>query len=190
MVAASSKDQVSFAEYLAIDAKSELKHEYIRGMVYAMGGGSPEHARLAMAVGRELGTQLSGKPCAVYSSDLRVRVLETGLATYPDVTVVCGALETDPEDSHSATNPTVIVEVLSPSTEKHDRGAKYAHYRRISSLRAYVLVSQDEPLISVFTRNADESWTLRDVRAGFARIDAIACVLDVAAVYASPLGAT
>ena len=186
MVAASSKGRGTFAEYLALDAANELKHEYVGGVVYAMGGGSPEHARLAMAVGRELGVQLAGKRCAVYSSDLRVRVLATGLATYPDVTVVCGALETDPEDPHGATNPTVIVEVLSPSTEKHDREAKYAHYRRIPSLQAYVLVSQDEQLVEVFTRNADESWTLRDVRTGVARLDAIGCTLDLGAIYASP----
>ena len=183
---ATSKARRSFAEYLAIDAASEIKHEYIGGGVYAMGGGSPEHARLAMAVGGELRTQLFGKRFAVYSSDLRIRVLETGLATYPDVTVICGALETDPDDPHGATNPTVIVEILSPSTEKHDREAKFAHYRRIPSLRAYVLVSQDEQLVEVFTRNADESWTLRDVRTGAARIDAIECTLDVAAIYASP----
>ena len=142
-----------------------------------------------MAVGGELRTQLAGKRCAVYSSDLRVRVLATGLATYPDLTVVCGALETHPEDPHGATNPTVIVEVLSPSTEQHDREAKYAHYRRIPSLRAYVLVSQDERLVEVFTRNEDDTWTLRDVRDGVARLDAIECVLDVEAVYASPFGA-
>jgi Uma2 family endonuclease len=188
MVAASSKARRSFAEYLAIDAAGELKHEYIGGVVYpmAMGGGSPEHARLAMAVGGELRTQLGGKRCAVYSSDLRVRVLETGLATYPDITVVCGALETDPEDPNGVTNPTLIVEILSPSTEKHDREAKFAHYRRIPSLRAYVLVSQDEQLVEVFSRNEDETWTLRDVRTGTARIEAIECALDVSAIYANP----
>lgn len=187
MVAA-APTRSTFAEYLAIDEASDLKHEFIDGVVYAMSGGSPEHARLAMAIGRELGTQLAGKRCAVYSSDLRVRVLATGLATYPDVTVVCGRLETDPMDPHGATNPTLIVEVMSPSTAKHDRESKYAHYRRIPALRAYVLVSQDEQLIEVFTRNADDSWTLRDFRQGKARLDDIECVLDVEAIYANPLG--
>ena len=189
MVASASKARVSFADYLTLDAESDVKHEFIGGMVYAMSGGSPEHARLAMAIGGELRTQLAGKRCAVFSSDLRIRVQATGLATYPDVTLVCGALQTDPEDPQSATNPIVIVEVLSPSTEKHDREAKYAHYRRIPSLRAYVLVSQDERLVEVFTRNADESWTLRDLREGTARLDDIACALELEAIYADPLAA-
>jgi Uma2 family endonuclease len=188
MDAAAAPTRTTFVEYLAIDEASDLKHEFIDGVVYAMSGGSPEHARLAMAIGGELRAQLAARRCAVYSSDLRVRVLATGLATYPDVTVVCGRLETDPMDRHSATNPTLIVEVMSPSTEKHDRESKYAHYRRISTLRAYVLVSQDEKLIEVFTRNADDSWTLRDFRQGKARLDDIECVLDVEAIYANPLG--
>jgi Uma2 family endonuclease len=187
MVAAGAQPCRSFAEYLAIDEASERKHELIDGIVYAMAGGSPEHARLAMAIGRELGVQLAGKRCEVYSSDLRVRVLATGLATYPDLTVVCDKLETDPENSHTVTNPTVIVEVLSPTTEKHDREDKYAHYRRIPSLRCYVLVSQDKRLIEVFTRNADESWILRDYRDGQVPLSAIGCTLDVDRIYANPL---
>ena len=187
MVAASSKTRVSFAEYVAFNAKSEVKHEYIDGFVYAMSGGSPEHARLAMAIGGELRTQLEGKRCAVYSSDLRVRVLATGLATYPDVTVVCGKLEIDPEDAQSVTNPAVIIEVSSPSTQGYDRETKYAHYRRIESLRAYVLVSQAERLVEVFTRNVDGTWTLRDVRQGKARLAEIECALDLDAIYTDPL---
>ncbi|MDB5216779.1 MAG: hypothetical protein JWO86_4706 [Myxococcaceae bacterium] len=187
MVAASSKARVSFAKYLELDAGSEIKHEYIGGVVYAMSGGSPEHARLALAIGGELRTQLTGKRCAVFSSDLRVRVSATGLATYPDVTVVCGKLEVDPEDKHSVTNPSVIIEVTSPSTESYDREVKYAHYRRIMSLRAYVLVSQDERLVEVFTRNTDDSWTLRDVRDGTARLADIDCTLDLDTIYRDPL---
>jgi Uma2 family endonuclease len=98
--------------------------------------------------------------------------------------VVCGKLETDPADAHGATKPAVIVEIMSPSTEKHDREVKY---RRSASLRAYVLVSQDERLVEVFTRNADDSWTLRDYRAGKARLDDIECTLDLDALYANPL---
>jgi len=116
MAAGAAQTRSTFAEYLAIDEASDARHELIDGVVYAMSRGSPEHARLAMAIGGQLGAQLTGKRCAVYSSDLRVRVLATGLATYPDVTVVCGKLETDPADPHGATNPTVIVEVMSPST--------------------------------------------------------------------------
>jgi Uma2 family endonuclease len=187
MPAAAAQPRASFAEYVAIDEASDGKHELIDGVVYAMSGGSPEHARLAMAIGGQLSAQLAGRRCAIYSSDLRVRVLATGLATYPDLTVVCGTLETDPDDPHTATNPTLIVEVLSPSTEKHDREAKYAHYRRIPSLRTYVLVSQDDRLVEVFTRNTDDSWTLRDYREGKARLDGLDCTLSIDAIYANPL---
>ena len=187
MAAAYAGTRATFAEYLAIDEASDRKHEFINGVIYAMSGGSPEHARLAMTIGHLLGNQLAGKRCAVYSSDLRVRALATGLATYPDLTVVCGKLETDPADPDSATNPTVIFEVLSPTSEKHDREAKFAHYRQIPSLRAYVLVSQDERLIEVFTRNTNGSWTLRDHRDGTARLDAIECILSIDAIYANPL---
>jgi len=187
MIAAASHTQVSFEEYLAVDRASETKHQYIHGVVYAMSGETPEHSRLAMAIGRELGNQLAGKRCAVFSSDLRVRVQATGLATYPDVTVICGKLETDAEDEHTAINPSVIIEETSPITENYDRAGKWAHYRRITSLRAYVLVSQDERLVEVFTRNADESWTVRDVRDGKARLDTIECTLDLETLYPDPL---
>src|SRR3954454_3124163 len=148
------RHRYTFEEYLELEQVSQVRHEFYAGEIYAMAGGTPEHAALAAAVTVMLGRQLAGGPCRVYSSDLRIRVLATGLATYPDVTVVCDKLETDPESSHTATNPTVIFEVLSPTTEKYDREDKYAHYRRIPSLQAYVLVSQDERRIEVFTRNA------------------------------------
>jgi Uma2 family endonuclease len=188
MVVRDSEPKVSFADYLAIAEASAIKHEYIDGVVYAMSGGSPAHARIAMSIGAELRAQLVGKRCAVFGSDLRVRVLATGLATYPDVTVICGTLEVAADDAHGATNPTVLIEVLSPSTEKHDREVKYQHYRRIPSLRVYVLVSQDERSVTVYTRNADESWTLRDVSVGKAHLPSIDCTLDLDAIYADPLG--
>jgi len=187
MVAAASPVRVSFAEYIAIDEQSDGKHEYIHGVVHAMAGGSPEHARMTMAIGRELSVQLAGKRCAVYSSDLRVRVRATGLATYPDITVVCGKLELDPENRHTVTNPIFLVEVTSPSTKSYDREIKCAHYRRIESLRAYAIVSHDERLVEVFTRNSDGTWTVRDVSEGIARLDPIECTLSLDAIYHDPL---
>lgn len=176
----------SYAQYLAIEASSELKHEWLAGRVYAMSGGSPEHSALAANMIRILGNQLNGKPCRVYTSDLRVRVTATGLATHPDVSVVCGGLEPDAEDPMAATNPVVVVEVLSPSTESYDREEKFAHFRRVPSLRAYVLVSQREHRIEVFARNDDQSWTLRETRKGIARVEAIGCELSVDDVYRNP----
>jgi len=131
----------SYAEYLARERETGLRHEFLDGQVFAMTGGSPEHARLIAEVTFALRGAIDAARCRVFSADLRVRVPSTGLATYPDVAVVCGPVEVDPNDAHAVTNPTLVVEVLSPSTEAYDRGEKWAHYRRIEALRAYVLVS-------------------------------------------------
>ncbi|WP_437978745.1 Uma2 family endonuclease [Sorangium sp. So ce295] len=175
------------AEYLEQERASPTRHEFLNGEIFAMTGGTPEHARLCLSVGAELRAQLRGRPCAVYSADLRVRVQATGLATYPDVSVVCGRLERDLADNDAALNPIVLVEVLSESSEAYDRGQKFAHYRRIPSLREYVLVSQHEQRIEVFHRNEDDSWTLREARAGEGvHLEAIGCALSVDEVYRDP----
>jgi Uma2 family endonuclease len=152
-----------------------------------MSGGSPDHSRLAANVIQLLGAQLAGKPCQVFTSDLRVRVLETGLATHPDVSVIGGSLERDQDDPNAATNPRIIVEVLSPTTERYDREEKFAHYRRIASLASYVLISQEERRLEVFTRNSDGSWTLREARSGAVVLESIGCTLGVDDVYRDPL---
>ena len=177
----------TFTEYLALEAKSETKHEYINGEVFAMAGGTPDHAALAAAVIRLLGTALLGRPYRVYTSDLRIRVLATGLATYPDVSIICRPFEPDPEDPNTAVNPVVIAEVLSDSTEAYDRGEKFAHYRRIPSLRDYLLVVQREARIEHYRRNEDDTWTLREVRAPGAVRLSIGCELSVEDVYLDPM---
>src|SRR5688572_5973263 len=121
----------TMAEYRAFERETDRKHEYFDGEIYAMTGGSPTHALLGATVGYQLSRQLDGKPCRVYSSDLGVRALATGLATYADVTVVCGPVELDPEDADTVTNPTVLVAVTSPTSEKRDRGDKLEHYKTI-----------------------------------------------------------
>ena len=181
---------MTYAEYLAAEAVTEVRHEYLNGEVWAMAGGTPQHSALAAAVILELGTALRGKPCRLFTSDLRVRVLETDLSTYPDVSIVCGQLETAPADKEAITNPIVLVEVLSDSTEAYDRGAKAAHYRRIPSLREYVLVSQAEPRIEIQRRTEGGRWELLEARAGEAiELASIGARLDVSAVYANPLEA-
>jgi Uma2 family endonuclease len=177
----------TFREYVDLERSSELRYEFFGGAIYAMSGGSPEHSGIASNVIQLLGVQLTGRPCRVFTSDLRVRVLETGLATHPDVTVVCGPLTRDLEDSQTVTNPVVIIEVLSPTTERYDREEKFAHYRRIQSLASYVLISQEEQRLEVFTRNEDGSWTLRETRLGAADLSAIGCSLRVDEVYRDPL---
>jgi Uma2 family endonuclease len=185
-----TRQHFTFAEYVRLEGESRVKHEYLQGQVWAMAGGTPEHAAVQVNVSTLLNTQLRGKPCRVYGSDLRVRVTETGLGTYPDVTVVCGRLELDPEDpeKHTVVNPRALVEVLSPSTEAYDRGEKLAHYKRIASLAEIVLVSQDERRLEVWRRDG-ERWTL-DVAHGEAvvRLRSIDCDLPLDEVYRDPLG--
>ena len=180
---------MSYAEYVTTEKASPVRHEYLKGSVFAMAGGTPEHGALAAAIMRELGVLLRGKPCRVYSSDLRIRVLETELATYPDASVVCGKLETAPDDENAVVNPTLLVEVLSDSTEAYDRGAKAAHYRRIPSLREYVLIAQNEKRIEVYRRNQRGGWELFEAQSGILELESVGIELDVDAVYENPLTA-
>ncbi len=178
---------MSYAEYIAAEKASLVRHEFLKGRVFAMAGGTPEHGALAAAVMGELRSALRGKPSRVYSSDLRIRILETELATYPDASVVCGKLETAPDDANAVVNPTLLVEVLSDSTEAYDRGAKAAHYRRIPSLREYVLIAQDEKRIEVYRRNQRGGWELFEAQSGVLELESLGIGLDVDAVYENPL---
>jgi Uma2 family endonuclease len=179
----------SFAEYVALEELSPIKHEFLDGHVWAMAGGSPEHAAVTMNVGALLLAQLRGRPCRVFSSDLRVRCEATGLSTYPDVTVVCGNLELDPSDPtrHTVTNPRVLVEVLSPSTEHYDRGEKLEHYRQIDSVQEVVLVALDEQAVDVWRRDQGEWRVARTEPGGTAKLASIGCDLPLPEVYRDPL---
>jgi Uma2 family endonuclease len=174
----------AWREYLALEGASNIKHEYLDGQIYAMAGGTPEHAALQLAVPSLLFPQLRSGNGRALGSDLRIRVGATGLATYPDVTIVCGPRELDPEDRNSVTNPTLLVEVLSQNTEEYDRGEKFAHYKRIPSLRQYVLVSPGHRRVEVWTRAADGAWT--SVVSGdgdVADLGSIGAKLDVRELY-------
>ena len=177
----------SFREYLRVDAESSVKHEFLDGMILAMAGGTPDHAALAAAVTASLNRQLVQKKCRVYSADLRIRVLATGFAGYPDVTVVCNKLELDPDDPNTATNPGIVVEILSPSTEQYDRGEKLRQYQQIASLSHVVFVSHDEKRIDVWSRSGD-GWRVATARSSErAELEAVGCVLDTDDVYRDPL---
>lgn len=185
----------TYREYLALDEASNVKLEYLGGQIFAMAGGSPEHAALQAMIPSLLYPQfpqfpqfpqLRGGPCRVFASDLRIRVAATGLATYPDVTVVCGPREFDQDDANTVVNPTVLFEVLSPSTEAYDRGEKFESYKRLPSLRHYVLVAQDAPRVEVWTRDDDDAWSVLSVGAGeVATLQALGATLDVDELYAS-----
>ena len=173
------------AEYLAFERTSEIKHEYLDGQIYAMTGASQAHNQICFNVGGILYRQLSQKPCQGYPSDMRVKVQATGLYTYPDLSVVCGDSQLADGEFDTLLNPTLIIEVLSPSTESYDRGKKFQHYRQLESLQDYVLIAQDSPRIERFTRQTDDTWLLTDAVGMDAALDlpSIGCTLTLADVY-------
>lgn len=180
----------TFADYLRVEEDNDTKHEFAHGQIFAMSGGTPEHAGITANIMRLLGNGLEGKPCRVYSPDLRVRVQATGLGTYADVTVICGKIELDPEDpkGHTALNPKVLVEVLSPSTEDYDRGDKLGNYKLIPSLAEVVLVAHDRREVEVVRREADGSWARQIARDGdVISLRSIDCELLVSDIYKDPL---
>lgn len=178
-----SRHRYTYEEYLSYERDSELKHEYEDGEIMAMAGGSRRHNALALRVGSALDVARR-LGCVAFQSDQKIRVLATGKASYPDVSMVCGAIEGDPADPSGATitNPTVLVEVLSPSTEEEDRGNKWRHYQLLSSLEEYVLVSQGPPRIEIFRRASPGAWEYRDVSAGTVQLTCGA-VIDLAMLY-------
>lgn len=153
-------------EYYDLERTATYKSDFYAGEIFAMAGGSRRHSLIVMNIGGELRQRLKGKPCAAYESNLRLKTKSTGLRTYPDVSVYCEPPEKDEDDrgGETFTNPTVLFEVLSPSTEGYDRGLKSESYRFIASLKAYVLVSQDTAHAEIYERQADGSWVLREVR--------------------------
>ncbi len=173
------------AEYLAFERASELRHECFAGEVFAMTGASEAHNLIAADVLVSLRNQLRGRPCKVYIADMRVKVAATGLYTYPDLSVVCGEARFADNQFDMLLNPTVIIEVLSPSTEACDRGRKFQHYRQIETLRACLLIAQDSPRIERYLRHDDGAWLLTDAHGLDARLSlaAIGCALALADVY-------
>ena len=150
--------RLTYAEYLEFEAASLEKHEFYDGNVVAMSGGTSDHALLAMNLGALGFAAFRARGCRIFGSDQRVVCPESGLATYPDLSVVCGPRDPYPPDPDALTNPVVLVEVLSPSSERSDRGEKFAHYQTLAALKTYVLVSQDRVRIEVFERTGPSSW--------------------------------
>lgn len=154
---------MSAQEYLARERQAAFKSEFYRGEAFAMSGGSPMHSLIAANFLGEARQALKGKPCNVFTSDLRVRVNPAGLYTYPDASIICGELEFDDDHQDTITNPTILVEVLSDSTEKYDRGTKSILYRQIPSLKELVLIGQNEAYVGCFTRQDNGDWLLHEV---------------------------
>lgn len=188
MSTAATRPRLTYAEYLAAEEVGDVKHEYVNGEIFAMSGGTPTHGALAMAVGSLLFAALRDRPCRVFSSDVRIRVEASDFAAYPDVSVVCDQLEAASDDSNAVTNPVLIVEVLSDSTEAHDGGDKAACYRRIPSLREYLLVSQHRRRLELFRRNPQGRWELHEAGPGESlELASVEVRVDVDEVYRDPL---
>lgn len=154
----------TYEQYLEVERLSSVRHEFLDGEIYAMAGGTPEHGILAARITSLLGARLPAGG-RVASSDVKIGIPATGLATYPDVSVVCGPLVRDPRDAQAVTNPVLLVEVTSPSTEDYDRGDKLSHYRQIPSLGTVLLVSHSTKCVTVIER-IGETWQTRNLRPG------------------------
>ena len=172
-------------EYLAMEREAEFKSEYLDGEIIAMVGASEPHNLIVTNIVRELSLQLKKRSCKVYSSDMRVDVREHGLYAYPDVIVLCGEAKFRDKRMDNFLNPTLIIEVLSKSTESYDRGRKFIKYRRIESLKKYLLVAQDRSHIEHYTRQPDNQWLLSEAKGmrGILQLSSINCKLKLAEVY-------
>jgi len=184
MPVASPQPRYTPEQYLALERKAEYKSEFVNGMIIAMAGVSRSHSLIVVNLARVVGLHLVGRPCEAHVSDMRVKVSPTGLYTYPDLAAVCGEAFFDDEHTDTLLNPTVIVEVLSPSTEAYDRGEKFAHYRRLESLHEYVLVSQDKVRIESFVRQGAQ-WLLSEASSldEVVRLESIGCELVLRDIY-------
>jgi Uma2 family endonuclease len=180
-----TKPYITPEEYLRLERKSECKSEYLNGEIFAMTGASREHNLIATNMSSSLNQQLRAKPCEVYASDMRVKVTVTGLYTYPDVVVVCGEPKFEDEYVDTLLNPTLLVEVLSQSTERYDRIAKSSYYRTLDSLAEHLLVAQDEHRIEQYVKQADGQWLLFDYRSldSVVELQSIGCSLALRDVY-------
>ncbi|MDQ3928231.1 MAG: Uma2 family endonuclease, partial [Chloroflexota bacterium] len=167
-----------------MEREATYKSEYINGQILAMAAASVQHNTITANLVRALGNQLADRPCHVFSSDMRVKVVATGLYAYPDGVAVCGELQLDEAQSDTLTKPPVIVEVLSPSTEAYDRGEKFAHYRRLASLTDYVLIAQDKLCIEHYVRQGT-GWFLNELDAidGTLRLASIGCEVPLRDMY-------
>lgn len=181
------KPRMTPEAYLEFEKTSEIRHEYFRGELFAMTGGSLNHNRISRNIVRSLGNQLAGSPCEPFAGDMRVKVQENEKYTYPDIVVVCGEIELEKiKEVETLLNPVAIMEILSSATEAYDRGKKFEHYRMIPSLREYFLFSQDECQVERFVRGGDGIWQILGPVKGMDQVVPIAsanCELKLADVY-------
>lgn len=182
---AQSQLRLTPEDYLAIERSAEFKSEYFDGEIFAMTDASEPHNTIVTNTVIALGNQLKKRPCKLYANDMRVKVDPTGLYTYPDLVVVCGKAQFDDTHFDTLLNPTLIIEVLSDSTEAYDRGRKFEHYRKLESLAEYVLIAQNRPHIESYRRQPDHHWLLTECDGldRVLRLDSIDCAIVLAEIY-------
>ncbi len=171
-------------EYLALERKADYKSEYCNGFIIGMSGASRDHNRVAGNFYRKISDQLEDGPCEAFVNNMRVRVNPTGLYTYPDVVVVCGEAQFLDDEVDTLLNPTLIADVLSPSTEDYDRGGKFSHYRTLPSLKEYVLIAQDEAMVERRVKKGKRwvSTTYRGLEATLV-LESIGCTIPFRQIY-------
>lgn len=172
-------------EYLAIEREAEFKSEYVDGVMYAMTGAKYWHVQIVGNLTIHIGSQLLGRPCSVLPVDMKVRLPASRQFFYPDISVVCGEPQFHDRRTDVILNPVLIIEVLSKSTESFDRGDKFQAYQTLESLREYVLVAQDKPVVEQYVRHTNETWTYKATigRDSSLPLPSIECTLDLSAVY-------
>ncbi|HEV2883085.1 MAG TPA: Uma2 family endonuclease [Pyrinomonadaceae bacterium] len=172
-------------EYLALERQAEYKNEYFDGEIFAMVGASRKHNLISVNITATLHTQLKGRPCEVYSSDMRIRIPNADIYTYADVTVACGEPKFEDAELDTLLNPDLIVEVLSKSTASYDRRQKFAFYRTIETLTDYILVSQENFHVEHYAKQPDGRWLLSDFRSpdDVVKLDSLRCALPLKEIY-------
>ena len=184
MSAVLEKNRYTAEDYLTLERSASYKSEFHDGHIFAMTGASRTHNLVSGNIYRELSLQLKKRPCEAYINDMRVKAAQANSYHYPDIAVVCGTPQFEDAQVDTLLNPTLLVEVLSPSTEAYDRGGKFAHYRKIDTLREYLLVAQDQPSIERYMRQGDV-WILTEAEGLEASVplESIDCVLSLREVY-------
>jgi len=175
----------TYEQYLARERVAEYKNEFYRGEIFPMVSGSIRHNMIDVNIVSLLRALLRGSPCRPHISDQRIRIIANGLATYADLSVVCGAMQFDAHDQDAMTNPKIIFEVLSKSTESYDRGKKFDLHRDLESLTEYILVAQNEPLVERYVRQPNDSWNLTVYKGLEATLElpSVSCSLSLADIY-------
>jgi Uma2 family endonuclease len=177
---------LSVQEYLTLERHAEVKSEYFAGEMFAMAGASQRHNLIVTNVIRTLGNQLLERDCNVYPSDMRIKIPHIHKYTYPDVVVACGEEQFDDVHNDTLLNPTMIIEILSESTEAYDRGKKFEHYQSLESLREYILIAQDPYRLERYVRQDDRTWTYTEFHSAndAVSLPTIGCTLILKDVYA------